>query len=154
MTGRSFREKSIMPRTKKGSVGLSLVAAAFTVMVLVPSMIFVLKAFLTKYQADSAKEVLKIASAGACQAISRQRLGSVILYLDEAKAAVYFRESADRLLEERTYLKVVEDAAAAFSLTGNIITVNSEITIITAFGKAETVKDTCRWITETAGTGE
>ncbi|MHB8964329.1 MAG: hypothetical protein ACYC5K_14390 [Saccharofermentanales bacterium] len=149
MQDRSSQEKYITLHTKSGSVGMALIAAFATVMVLVPSIVFMLKIYASKLSGDGAREILQIASVNACQGISREQLGKGLLFLDQEKAGQYFQECVEMLLDEKPYIEIIGHPEAEFSTCGNMISVYSSIRILTAFGNEAELDNTAEFMTET-----
>lgn len=148
MKDRLSQEKYTILHTKRGSVGIALIASFTSILILVPCLIFMLRVYLSKLSGDSARETLQIASINACQGIDGEQLGTGILVLDKERAAEYFGECVNILLSKKTYLKSIGNPDAEFTVFGNSIIVESSIRILTAFGVETTINSTAEFMTE------
>jgi hypothetical protein len=144
-----YREKFTMMHIKKGSVGTALIAVFATLLLTVPSMMFLLKAYLSGFCADSARETLQIASIDACQGIRQELLGEGVLALDIQKAKQLFLDSANAQLALKSYLITVEDPSVSITVKEDKVIVMSSLTIQTTFGDFRPITNTAEFITET-----
>ncbi|MHB1452488.1 MAG: hypothetical protein ACYCYM_00830 [Saccharofermentanales bacterium] len=153
MKDRLSQGKYTILHTKRGAVGLALIASFASLMILVPCLVFLLRVYFSKLAGDSAREILQIASINACQGIDSAQLGTGILVMDKDRAAQYFDESVNIQLSDKPYLQTIGDPDAAFTITGNIIIVESSIRILTAFGEEKIINNIAEFITETLPEG-